>query len=195
MATSSRDRISVDLRGLGARLHARAKMDGASPSAFVRSAVAKALDRSDGRQEFKDLVNDRADRAHRARLCLRMKPVHAALVAAGARQSGLNLGDYVGGLVESVPVLVRGGGYRDHIAELRSSNCEMATLSRNIHRLATLLGQGDLQQARPYREMLDDVAGEVRAHLELAARVLADLRPSYPASAIKAKANPAIRSR
>ena len=158
-------------------------MLGVLPSAFVRNAVVDALDRVDGRGASKDDVSGTTGGVHRARLCLRMSADHAALVAAGARQSRLNLGDYVGGLVVGVPSLVSGGGYQDLVVELRTSNAEMATLSRNIHRLATLLRHGDLQQARPYRDMLDCVVGEVRAHLELAASVLANLQPTGHGSA------------
>ena len=43
MAPSSRDRISVDLRGLKAALIERARAQGASPSDFVRTALADVL--------------------------------------------------------------------------------------------------------------------------------------------------------
>jgi hypothetical protein len=58
-----------------------------------------------------------------------------------------------------------------------ASSAELATLSRNIHRLTALLRQANVEPARPYREMLDTLAGDVRRHLELAARALADLQP------------------
>jgi hypothetical protein len=47
MAPSSRDRISVDLRGLKATLFQRAQALGVSPSGLVRTTLAEALGRSD----------------------------------------------------------------------------------------------------------------------------------------------------
>jgi hypothetical protein len=94
-----------------------------------------------------------------------------------SRRAGLSLGDYVGGLVANVPVLTTGGGRTELIAGLVASCSELSTLSRNLHRLTALLRQAKVEPARPYREMLDTLAGDVRRHLELAARVLADLQP------------------
>ena len=40
-----------------------------------------------------------------------------------------------------------------------------------------LLRQANVEPARAYREMLDTLAGDVRRHLDLAARALSDLQP------------------
>ena len=98
-------------------------------------------------------------------------------LAAGARAAGLSRGAYLAGLIANVPVLSAGGGRAEHIATLMASCAELSTLSRNIHRLTALLRQANVEPARPYREMLDTLAGDVRRHLELAAHVLADLQP------------------
>ena len=90
---------------------------------------------------------------------------------------GLSRGAYLAGLIANVPVLSAGGGRTEHIATLMASCAELSTLSRNVHRLTALLRQANVEPARPYREMLDTLAGDVRRHLELAARVLADLQP------------------
>ncbi len=106
-----------------------------------------------------------------------MTAEEAQRLAAGARTAGLSRGAYLAGLVANVPVLSAGGGRSEHIASLMASTAELATLSRNIHRLTALLRQANVEPARPYREMLDTLAGDVRRHLELAARALADLQP------------------
>ena len=46
MPASSRDRISVDLRGLKAPLFERARARGVSPSGLVRDALIDALGRT-----------------------------------------------------------------------------------------------------------------------------------------------------
>lgn len=177
MATSSRDRISVDLRGLGSRLQARAEALDISPSALVRKAVVEELVRLDGRPPGADQPDIAAADDRRARLCLRMSAAHAALVVASASRAGLSPGTYVGRLAAGVPAIAQ-ARYGDYVLALRTSTSELATLSRNIHRLIELLRQGDLPQARPYRDMLDLVADDVRAHLRAAACVLAALAPT-----------------
>ena len=76
-----------------------------------------------------------------------------------------------------VPVLSNGTGRAEHLAALIASSAELSTLSRNIHQLTALLRHGDVQAAQPYRDTLDTLAGDVRAHLMLASRVLAELQP------------------
>ena len=63
------------------------------------------------------------------------------------------------------------------VAALIASSAELSTLSRDIHHLTLLLRQGNVRAAQEYRERLDTLAGDVRNHLSLASRVLADLRP------------------
>lgn len=185
MAPSSRDRISVDLRGLKAVLLTRAEALGVSPSGLVRRTLAEALGgvsceapSQAGQGGIKrSTLPHFSGKAGRTRLCLRMSREQARATMDAARRAGMHPGDYVGSLVANVPVLSTGGGRAEHIAALMASSAELSTLSRNIHRLTAVLRQADVESARPYREMLDTLAGDVRRHLELAARVLADLQP------------------
>ncbi len=114
----------------------------------------------------------------------------ARQLAAGARAAGLSRGAYLAGLIANVPVLSAGGGRTEHIATLMASCAELSTLSRNVHRLTALLRQANVEPARPYREMLDTLAGDVRRHLELAARVLADLQPQSRSTRPTARSAP-----
>lgn len=70
-----------------------------------------------------------------------MSRENARAAAVAARDARMPVGDYIGGLVAGVPVLSAGGGRGDHIATLIASTAELSTLSRNVHRLAVLLGQ------------------------------------------------------
>ena len=106
-----------------------------------------------------------------------MTAEEARQLAAGACAAGLSRGAYLAGLVADVPVLSAGCSRAEHIATLMASSAELSTLSRNIHRLTALLREANVEPARPYRETLDTLAGDVRRHLELAAGVLADLQP------------------
>jgi len=183
MAPSSRDRVSVDLRGLKAALFERARALGVSPSGLVRSTLADALGQAERIYIDRSTSSLRPGEGGRMRLCLRMSREQARATMEAARLAGMSPGDYVGGLVAKVPVLSSGGNRAEHIATLIASNAELSTLSRNIHRLTALLRQADVGPARQYREMLDTLADDVRSHLELAALVLADLQPRRCSSA------------
>src|SRR5262249_21664020 len=110
------------------------------------------------------------------KLSIRMTAEEAKQLAAGARSAGLSRGAYLAGLVANVPVLSARWGRAEPIPAPMASSAELSTLSRNIHRLTALLRQANAEPARQYRGMLDTLAGDVRSHLELAARALADLR-------------------
>jgi hypothetical protein len=177
MEPSSRDRISVDLHGLKAALFERAQALGVSPSGLVRATLAEALGRP---LHVTTEYPSRRQASHggdRVRVSLRMTRERAAVTIQAARRSGLSPGDYVADLVAGVPALASGATRADHLAALMASTVELSTLSRHLHHLITWLRQGDCRPAQDYRPMLTALATDVRAHLALASRVLADLRP------------------
>lgn len=178
MNTTAHDFVTVDMRGLKAALVARARVERVSVSVLVRSAVSRDLGLvADYEACRMDEPNARPRSAASVKLSIRMSADEARQLAAGARASRLSRGAYLAGLIANVPVLSAGGSRTEHIAALMASCAELSTLSRNVHRLTALLRQANVEPARPYREMLDTLAGDVRRHLELAARALADLQP------------------
>ena len=177
MAPSSRDRISVDLRGLKAALFERAQALGVSPSGLVRTTLAEAVGRCEPVSVERSMARHLPGTGDRVRLSLRMSREQASATLEGARRAGLNPGDYVGSLVAGVPVLFGAGNRTDHLAALIASSAELSTFSRNLHHLTQLLHQGAFRPAQEYRPMLDTLGADVRRHLALAAGVLADLRP------------------
>ena len=179
MTPSSRDRISVDLRGLRAVLFKQARARGISPSDLVRAALATALDQSAPSITARSAPGTVESSEDRVRLSLRMSRSDALATIRAARAAGLSPGAYVAGLIAGVPVLTSGAARTDHLASLIASSAELSTLSRNLHRLTDLLRQGSVRAAQEYRDMLDTVADDVRDHLTLASAVLADLRPRH----------------
>ena len=170
--------VTVEMRGLKAALVARAQAERVSVSVLVRGAVARDLGlATDGEASDMDALTARPVNAASVKLSIRMSAEEARQLAAGARAAGLSRGAYLAGLIANVPVLSAGGGRSAHIAALMASCAELSTLSRNIHHLTALLRQANVEPARPYREMLDTLACDIRRHLELAASVLADLQP------------------
>lgn len=174
MTPSSRDRISVDLRGSRAALIARAREQGVSPSDFVRSTLAAAL--GGARAEARAASGVRVGVEHRVRLSMRMQRRDIDALRRAARGAGLDLGNFVAVLVER---LARADDPNPaaELAALTASCAELATLSRNLHQLTNLLRQGSVEAALQYRRMLDTIGTDVRAHLDLATAVVAQLRP------------------
>ena len=189
MAPSSRDRLSVDLHGLKAALFERAQALGVSPSVLVRTTLTEALGRSDPTDIDRSMQSLKSGTGDRVRLCLRMSREQANATMEGARRAGLNPGDYIGGLVVGVPVLLGAGSRTDHLAALIASSAELSTFSRNLHHLTKLLRHGEFRPAQEYRPMLDTLGADVRSHLALVAGALADLRPRGGTSAAGRSAN------
>ena len=178
MNTHFHDFVTVDMRGLKAALVACVQAERVSGSMLVRGAVARDLGLADIAEPHQTAAPaGTASRATRVKLSIRMTPEEAEQLAAGARAAGRSRGAYLSGLIVNVPVLTSGANRTDHIAALVASSAELSTLSRNIHHLTSLLREGNVRPALAYRAMLDTLAGDVRGHLTLAAKVLADLRP------------------
>ncbi|WP_430421405.1 hypothetical protein [Methylibium petroleiphilum] len=191
MNTTAHDFVTVDMRGLKAALVARAQAERVSVSVLVRGAVARDLGLAAGEEASRMVESkEHPSNATTVKLSIRMSAEEARQLAAGARAAGLSRGAFLAGLIANVPVLSAGGGRTEHIATLMASCAELSTLSRNVHRLTALLRQANVEPARPYRAMLDTLSGDVRRHLELAARVLADLQPQRHCTRSTARSAP-----
>ncbi len=178
MPTSSRDRISVDLQGMKAALHARAEAVGMLPSAWVRMTLEDALGRpADSTCDDTSQATHRRD-ARRARLSLRMTRAQATAVTHAAHLAGMNAGAYVANLVAGVPVVACGYHLADHTSALTASCAELSSFCRSLNHLTSLLRNGSFRVAQDYQVMLDKLDDAVESHLRLASRVLSDLRPT-----------------
>lgn len=192
MAPSSRDRISVDLHGLRAALVERAQARRASVSVLVREAVERELGHGDGSKECGGATGTAASAGSTVKLSIRLTSDEAERFDAAARRAGLSRGAFLAGLLADVPALSGGAGSRlDCLAALTASSAELSTLIRNINHLTALLRKGEVRPAQEYRRMLDTLGDDVRQHLKLAARVLAELRPARPSTSNGDPARPA----
>lgn len=176
---AAREFFTVDLRGLRAALVARAAAAGMTESDVLRSALAKALG---------DLACCAADSVQAAikttppatlvKLSVRLARLAAARIDQQAHAAGLSRGAYLTRLIDGAPPVAASPDRAAGAAALRASAAELAVLSRDINHLTKLLSHGNVEAARPYRERLDTLDGDVRKHLEKAAAVLAVLSPT-----------------
>lgn len=181
MAPSARDRISVDLHGLKAALVARAAAERVDVSVVVRRAVERELGVAAATTELAGEPCSPRAAGSTVKLSIRLTTAEAAQLAGSAARAGLSRGAFIAGLLAEVPLLTSGLAARpDLLGALNASCAELSTLTRNLHHLTTLLRQGQVRAALEYREMLDTLGGDVREHLEMAAGLLAELRPARP---------------
>lgn len=178
MAGTSRDRVTIDLRGIGDAVRAAAACRGMGVAQLVRRALVMSLDLratvtvtpvnpgSDG--QTLRLAPARAT----AKLTLRLSQAHADALMLNAAALGLSYGDYVGRLVAGSrlpqPLAER---QADRMA-LLASNDRIAALSTDLVALVTLLRQAKVEQARPYRDCLETADAEVRRHLDRASALI-----------------------
>jgi hypothetical protein len=176
MNAPSHDFVTVDMRGLKSALAARAQAERTTVSSLVRSAVARELGVEVEGLRPRELREIKLP-SQSIKLSIRMTAMEVEQLDAGARAAGLSRPAYLAGLIAGVPVLTNGGGRTEAISGLVASNAELAELSRDLRHLTSLLARGESQAARFYRERLDQLADEVRAHLRLGSRVLSELQP------------------
>lgn len=176
MTPASRERLTVDLRGLKATLIEHAREQGVTPSDVARDALVSVLSCTQ-RAVTPDVPTDKPEDGPRTRVSMRMHRDDARALVGAASRARQPLGAFVAGLLCGIPAITRGEGTRDHVAALVTSNAELAALSRDVRHLSTLLRQGSVRAAQEYRATLDALDGDVRSHLVLAAQVLSDLRP------------------
>lgn len=179
MNATTHDFVTVQMRGLKAALVARAQAERVAVSVVVRRAVERELGLDGAADEGSGAIGPPVQASPTVKLSLRLTRAEADQLAAGALRAGLSRGAFLGGLLANVPSLSGDAGSRlDCLAALTASSAELATLSRNVNHLTALLRQGEVRAAQEYRRMLDTLGGDVRAHLSLAASVLAELRPT-----------------
>lgn len=175
MASPSRDRVTIDLRGIGDAVRAAAACRGMGVAQLVRRAVVMSLDLramaqvaegSDGQ------TPDHAPTQRTAKLTLRLPQAHADALALNASALGLSYGEYVARLVDGSRLPQPIAERQADRAALLASNDRMATLSTDLVALVTLLRQAKVEQARPYRDRLETADAEIRRHLGRASALI-----------------------
>jgi hypothetical protein len=178
MAVVSRDRVTIDLRGIGDAVRAAAACRGMGVAQLVRRAVVMSLDLhatasvaptdpgSDGQ------TPGQAPAQETAKLTLRLPQAHADALMLNAGALGLSYGDYVARLVDGSRLPQPLAEHRADRAALLASNDRMATLSTDLVALVTLLRQAKVEQARPDRDRLEVVDVEIRRHLDRASALI-----------------------
>jgi hypothetical protein len=197
MPAAAREFFTVDLRGLRAALATRAVSQGVTESDVLRSALAAALGSGACSAAVEPPGQNNASHINGSiKLSVRLPRLAAHRLDHQARAAGLSRGAYLSCLIQGAPPVMASADRSAGFAALNASSTELAVLSRDINHLTTLLRRGAVEAARPYRERLDTLDADVRAHLDKAGLALAELSSARvragrgPASAFKPRSPP-----
>jgi hypothetical protein len=173
VAPRARERVTIDLRGIGPRLRAHAAARGRTPASLVRTAVLTLME-ADGGNHEPDRAVQSID-AHLVKLTVRLSAAHAVRLARGARVAGVSQGTYVAGLLDGQPPIARAADHGSAVAALADSTQKVAAMSADIHGFLRLIRNAKAGEAEKYRATLMSLSKDVRLHLEVASRLLAGL--------------------
>lgn len=179
MASASRDRVTIDLRGIGDVVRAAAAGQGITVSQLARRALVASVEGGGAAVHAPGSDGQSPDRSV-AKLMLRMPRAHAEALILNAADLGLSYGEYVAWLVEGSRLPQPRVEREADRAALLASNDQLATLSADLNALARFLGQAKHEEAQKYRQRLETADAEVRRHLDRASAFICHMERGKP---------------
>lgn len=168
MATALRDRITVDLKGAGRRLHECATAHGLTVAAFARRALLLSA------QEPLDSAAVQAQLpASCIKVTLRLPARQARLLADRAGAADVSQGSYVAGLLKGAPPVHASSDRRDAVRALSQSCDLLSTISTDLK--SVVRGMQRSGSAAASLERISALEADLRRHLVLASTVLAEV--------------------
>lgn len=176
MGCGSRDRVTIELRGMSERLHALATLRKVPMAALVRKALAALLD-----DELSDADTSRNDttatvHVQIVKVTLRLSAAQAVALASRARAADVSQGAYVTGLIDSMPPDPLLPDHTHAVAALVGSTDQLAAMGADLNAFMRQLGRGSSSEIERYRAGIMSLSDDVRSHLALAAPLVAELR-------------------
>ena len=167
-----RDRVTIDLRGIGDAVRSAAAGRGQTVATFARHALVASA----GPQALAIEQPDAPATPSRgvAKVHLRMDERDAEVLILKARALGLSYGQYVGRLVSGTPLPAPAARRDADRVALRQSCDQLAALAGDINALIRLirLAKG-AEAARQFGDRMRGLEADVRRHIDLASRLVA----------------------
>jgi hypothetical protein len=170
MALPSRDRVGVDLRGIGDAVRAAARVRQITLAAFAREALVEALGQSLMHPEG---IAAEFGRAEIVKLTLRLREREAEALILNAAGLGLSYGEYVGRLVRQTPLPMPAAERAADRAALMASSDNLAALSVDLGTFMRLLRMGKSADVEKYRARVQAVDLDIRRHLDRVSALIA----------------------
>lgn len=188
MATTSRQRISVDLRGTANRLSAVAAARHMTTAALVRMAIRQTLDGQPsldtGLTAHTSMLGDR----HTVKVTVRLTSDAAATLAQRARAADVSQGSYVAGLLHDAAPPVRPSNHGDALAALAQSTEMLAGLRVDLNAFTRAIRLVGAHCLVGRDAELDAMSERLFEHMAAAARLISELQLSRHARPARAAA-------
>jgi hypothetical protein len=168
MAGATRDRVTVDLRGIGDAVRDAARTRSITIAALARQALVDAVGKITSHTQVLDLDGFATPRPT-VKLTLRLPGADAERLVLSAGSLGLSYGAYVARLVSGIPLPQPAADRTADRAALLASSDHLATLSADLNALMRRLRLAQSAEAAAYRQRISTVDTEIRQHLERAA--------------------------
>jgi hypothetical protein len=169
MASTSRDRVTIDLCGIGEAARSAARAQDASLSVFARQALIAALPVN---ANALPTAAPRADVAT-IKLSVRLSVADSAALALQAKVLGVSQARVVTLLIRGAELPMPRATRSVERAALRASTDELAALSADLREFMRLLRLGRSDAVERYRQRIESVDTQIRHHLERAGDFLA----------------------
>ena len=173
VATASRERATIDLRGLGPALKAHAQARNLTVSDVARLAVAAVLKTSGSEGAVRVSGESDAAKDGTVKLTIRLRRGVAARLTARARACGLSHGAYLTTLIDEAPAPPLAVA-----TALGTSTEQLAVVSADLNELIRTIRRDATSSGRLIEDSLRPLMDEVRRHVGLASRLMSELRPT-----------------
>ena len=173
MAGATRDRMTVDLRGIGDAVRAAARARHMTIAALARQSLVDAIGEIPKPGHAVD-VEHLATSRPTVKLTLRLPAAYAERLAQSANSLGLSYGSYIARLLNGTPLPKPTTDSKADRAALLASNDQLATLSADLNALMRLLRQAQSAEVAAYRQRIATVDNEIREHLDRVAAFLSN---------------------
>jgi hypothetical protein len=171
VAIDSRDRVTVDLRGLGQAAKEQAAARKLTLAAFARMAIVEKLKPTTDQAEAPDV--DYSDHRPSVKLTLRLPMREASWLVQRARAAGLSYGTFLASVIDGAPCP---GSLAEAVRSLTESTNQMAGLSRDLNVLTRFLASAKLEETRNCWRHLSVLLDEVRRHMRLTSALASEVR-------------------
>jgi hypothetical protein len=171
MAAPSRDRVTIDLCGIGDAARAAARTRGATLALFARQALIAALP-GDAVAMLPRAESSFAP-GGTIKLSVRLSAADSATLAAHAAALGQSQARLVALLIRRAELPLPVAERRAELAALRTSNDQLAAIAADVSLFVRTLSRPNLAALAPLRQRMLNLDADVTRHLQVSAALLA----------------------
>lgn len=168
---AARDRVTIDLCGIGDAVRSAASAQGVSVAVFARQALIASL--PNDAAALLPHAEPSADLSGAIKLSVRLSTADSAVLATQAAALGLSQARLVALLIRRTELPIPATERRTELAALRTSNDQLATIAADVSLFVRALSRPDLAAPAPFRQRMLNLDTDITRHLQIAAALLA----------------------